>query len=138
MDGGLNRLRSFLKSGNYAGVSIGYRLSNEAKWPAQIHDCKAAIRWVKANAVKHGMDGSKIAVHGTSAGGHLVAMLGTSAGVPSGVRRALRRSPRPRRRQSPSRRPRSTARALPKPRPHQKFVEKKYRKIGKDPCHAPR
>ena len=80
-DGGLNRISGFLKSGNYAGVSIGYRLSNEAKWPAQIHDCKAAIRWVKANAVKHGLDGSKIAVHGTSAGGHLVAMLGTSASV---------------------------------------------------------
>jgi len=80
-DGGLNRIGGFLKSGNYAGVSIGYRLSNEAKWPAQIHDCKAAIRWVKANAVKHGLDGRKIAVHGTSAGGHLVAMLGTSAGV---------------------------------------------------------
>ena len=79
--GGLNRISSFLKSGNYAGVSIGYRLSNEAKWPAQIHDCKAAIRWIKANAKKHGLDGTRIAVHGTSAGGHLVAMLGTSAGV---------------------------------------------------------
>ena len=43
-DGGLNRIRGFLKSGKYAGVSIGYRLSNETKWPAQIHDCKAAIR----------------------------------------------------------------------------------------------
>ena len=80
-DGGLRRIRGFLKSGKYAGVSIGYRLSDEAKWPAQIHDCKAAIRWIKANAEKHGLDGGKIAVHGTSAGGHLVAMLGTSAGV---------------------------------------------------------
>ena len=80
-DGGLRRIRGFLKSGKYTGVSIGYRLSDEAKWPAQIHDCKAAIRWIKANAEKHGLDGSKIAVHGTSAGGHLVAMLGTSAGV---------------------------------------------------------
>ena len=80
-DGGLRRIRGFLKSGKYAGVSIGYRLSNEAKWPALIHDCKAAIRWIKANAEKHGLDGGKIAVHGTSAGGHLVAMLGTSAGV---------------------------------------------------------
>ena len=80
-DGGLNRIHGFLKSEKYAGVSIGYRLSNEAKWPAQIHDCKAAIRWLKANAKKHGLDGSKIAVHGTSAGGHLVAMLGTSSGV---------------------------------------------------------
>ena len=79
--GGLNRIRGFLKSGKYAGVSIGYRLSSEPKWPAQIHDCKAAIRWIRANAKKHGLDGGKIAVHGTSAGGHLVAMLGTSAGV---------------------------------------------------------
>ena len=79
--GGLNRISGFLKSGNYAGVSIGYRLSNEAKWPAQIHDCKAAIRWIKANAKKYGLDGTRIAVHGTSAGGHLVAMLGTSSGV---------------------------------------------------------
>jgi acetyl esterase/lipase len=80
-DGGLRRIRGFLKSGKYAGVSIGYQLSGQAKWPAQIHDCKAAIRWIKANAAKHGLDASRIAVHGTSAGGHLVAMLGTSAGV---------------------------------------------------------
>ena len=80
-DHGLNRLHELLETGQYAGVSIGYRLSQHAKWPAQIHDCKAAIRWIKANAKKHGLDGSRIAVHGSSAGGHLVAMLGTSAGV---------------------------------------------------------
>ena len=80
-NGGLNRLHDFLKTGEYAGMSIGYRLSQQVKWPAQIHDCKAAIRWIKANAKKYGLDGDRIAVHGTSAGGHLVAMLGTSAGV---------------------------------------------------------
>ena len=80
-NGGLNKLYEFLTSGEYVGVSIGYRLSQHAKWPAQIHDCKAAIRWIKANANKFGLDGDRIAVHGTSAGGHLVSMLGTSAGV---------------------------------------------------------
>ena len=49
-NGGLNQLYEFLTSGEYVGVSIGYRLSQHAKWPAQIHDCKAAIRWIKANA----------------------------------------------------------------------------------------
>ena len=81
-DNGLSQLYELLESGQYAGVSIGYRLSQHAKWPAQIHDCKAALRWVKANAKKYGLDGRRIAVHGTSAGGHLVALLGTSAGVP--------------------------------------------------------
>ena len=80
-NGGLNRLHDILRTGEYAGVTIGYRLSQQVKWPAQIHDCKAAIRWIKANAKKYGLNGDRIAVHGTSAGGHLVAMLGTSAGV---------------------------------------------------------
>ena len=80
-NGGLNRLHDYLKTGQYAGVTIGYRLSQHAKWPAQIHDCKAAIRWIRANAKKYGLDADRIAVNGTSAGGHLVAMLGTSAGV---------------------------------------------------------
>ena len=68
-------LTPFLKNGEYIGFSIDYRLSNEAKWPAQIHDCKAAIRWIKTNADKYGIDKNKIGVWGTSAGGHLVAML---------------------------------------------------------------
>jgi len=78
---GLNNLARFVQSGHYAGISIGYRLTSEAQWPAQIHDCKAAIRWIKANAKKHGIDASKIAVWGTSAGGHLVSFLGTSSDV---------------------------------------------------------
>ena len=78
---GQGRVRPFVESGRYAGVSVGYRLTDEAHWPAQIHDCKAAIRWIRANAKAHGLDPDRIGVWGTSAGGHLVAMLGTSAGV---------------------------------------------------------
>lgn len=80
---GRGRIRSFVQSGHYAGVSVGYRLSGEAKWPAQIHDGKAAIRWIRAHAKKHGLDADRIGIWGSSAGGHLVAMLGTSAGVPA-------------------------------------------------------
>lgn len=75
------RLRNVLESGNYAGASIGYRLTDEATWPSQIHDCKAAIRWLRANADEHGIDPDRIGIWGTSAGGHLVAMLGVSHGV---------------------------------------------------------
>lgn len=79
--GGLGNIARFVQSGEYAGVSVGYRLTDEAQWPAQIHDCKAALRWIKANAKKHGLDASKIAAWGTSAGGHLVSFLGTSGDV---------------------------------------------------------
>lgn len=51
------------------------------QFPAPIVDCKAAVRWVRANAAKHGIDPDRIGAIGGSAGGHLVAMLGTSAGV---------------------------------------------------------
>lgn len=76
-------LMPFVESGKYAGVSIGYRLSDEATWPAQIHDCKAAIRWIKANAKKYNLDPKRIGATGTSAGGHLVAMLGTTGDLTS-------------------------------------------------------
>ena len=69
-----------LKRG-YAVVAINYRLSGEAIWPAQIHDCKAAVRWIKANAQKYSLDADHIVAWGGSAGGHLSSILGTSAGV---------------------------------------------------------
>jgi len=75
------RLLPYVESGEYVGISIGYRLSGEAQWPAQIHDCKAAIRWVRGNAKNYGINPERIGVFGTSAGGHLVAMLGTSGNV---------------------------------------------------------
>lgn len=78
---GLGSIARFVQSADYAGISVGYRLTDEAQWPAQIHDCKAALRWIKGNAKVHGLDASKIGVWGTSAGGHLVSFLGTSGDV---------------------------------------------------------
>jgi acetyl esterase/lipase len=67
----------FVEKG-YAVASIGYRLSSDAPFPAQIEDCKAAIRWLRANAAKYGLDSQKFGVWGSSAGGHLAAMVGTT------------------------------------------------------------
>ncbi len=65
----------------YAVASINYRLSHHDIFPAQIEDCKAAIRYLRANAKKFNIDPDRIGVAGASAGGHLVALLGTSGGV---------------------------------------------------------
>jgi len=64
-------------TGRYAAVSIGYRLSDEAHWPAQIHDAKAGLRWIRAHAAELGLDPRRICAMGSSAGGHLAAVLGT-------------------------------------------------------------
>lgn len=69
------------RTGDYAAVAVGYRLSKEAHWPAQVHDCKAAIRWIRAHAKELNLDADKIAVWGSSAGGHLSSLLGTSGDV---------------------------------------------------------
>ncbi len=63
-------------------VSIDYRHSPEAPFPAQIHDAKAAIRWLRANAEEQHLDPSRIGAWGGSAGGAIAALLGTSADVP--------------------------------------------------------
>jgi acetyl esterase/lipase len=70
----------FLRHG-FALASINYRLSQDAIFPAQLIDCKAAIRWLRAHANQNGIDPNHIGVWGASAGGHLVAMLGTTGDV---------------------------------------------------------
>jgi acetyl esterase/lipase len=77
-DDGADRLVPFVRSGEYAGVSVGYRLTGEAIWPAQVHDVKAAVRWVRANASRYGLDSGRIGAWGRSAGAHLALLLGTS------------------------------------------------------------
>jgi acetyl esterase/lipase len=59
-----------------AVASVDYRLSGEARWPAQLHDAKAAVRWLRARADELGLDGGRVAAWGESAGGHLAALLG--------------------------------------------------------------
>lgn len=73
----------------FAMASIRYRLAPEHPHPAQIQDVKAAIRFVKANAAQYGLDATRVAVWGGSAGGHLAALAGTSANVPELTDRSL-------------------------------------------------
>jgi len=70
-----------LLADGFATASINYRFSHQAVFPAQIHDCKAAVRFLRANAKKYNLDPDHFGVWGESAGGHLVALLGTSGDV---------------------------------------------------------
>jgi acetyl esterase/lipase len=62
----------------YLVVSVNYRLAPQYKFPAQIEDVKCAIRFLRAKASNYGLNPEKIGVWGGSAGGHLVALLGTT------------------------------------------------------------
>jgi acetyl esterase/lipase len=65
----------------YVAVTVTYRLAPKYQFPAAVHDCKAAVRWVRANAAKYKIDPKRVGVMGGSAGGHLVQFLGVTAGV---------------------------------------------------------
>ncbi|MGY2078484.1 alpha/beta hydrolase fold domain-containing protein [Modestobacter sp. SYSU DS0657] len=72
-----------LAAAGIAVASVDYRLSGEATWPAQLHDVKAAVRWLRARSAELGVDSDRIAAWGESAGGHLAALLGLTADVPA-------------------------------------------------------
>lgn len=78
---GINPTFLRLTGEGYAAASIDYRLDGLISHPKQIHDCKGAIRWLRANAEKYGYDTTRIGVGGGSAGGHLVLLLGFSDGI---------------------------------------------------------
>lgn len=65
----------------YAVASIEYRLSGVARFPAQIHDCKGALRWLRAHQKELGIDATRVVAAGTSAGGNLAAMMATTGSV---------------------------------------------------------
>ena len=64
----------------YAIASVDYRLSTEARFPAQVHDIKAAIRFLRARGGEWSLPTEKIVVAGDSAGGHLAALVGVTNG----------------------------------------------------------
>lgn len=74
-------LAQTLASKGFVTVTISYRLSGEARFPAAIQDAKAAVRWLRANATTYGIQADRIGVTGLSAGGHLAALLATSGGI---------------------------------------------------------
>jgi acetyl esterase/lipase len=83
--GDRNQLRGYgilLARRGYLCATLEYRLSGEVKWPAQLHDLKTAIRWVRANSAQWAVDPAKICVAGNSAGGHLALMLAATAEMP--------------------------------------------------------
>jgi acetyl esterase/lipase len=71
----------FLVARGYAVASVNFRSSNDARFPANVHDIKAAIRYLRARAHDYGYRADRIAVAGSSTGGHLAALVGTTNGL---------------------------------------------------------
>lgn len=71
----------WLADAGFAMASIEARVSSEVTAPAQVHDCKAAVRWLRSHAVQYGYNGEALGAWGHSAGGLLASMLATSGGV---------------------------------------------------------
>lgn len=79
--GGCARLAAWLTGDGFAVAGIEYRVSGQAHFPAQIRDCKSAVRWLRARAGQYGLDARRVGAWGDSAGGHLVQLLGSTVGV---------------------------------------------------------
>lgn len=78
---GYNKLCLTLAQRGFVVATISYRLAPTHPFPAAVHDTKAAVRWLRANAAKYGINPTRIGVTGGSAGGHLAQFLGVTAGV---------------------------------------------------------
>lgn len=74
-----------LLEAGFATASINYRLSGEAKWPAQLDDCRSALTYIRAHAKEYGIDTKRMGLWGVSAGGHLVLMLALKGETPDVV-----------------------------------------------------
>ena len=76
----MREMANSLTKAGYVAISVGYRLAkdDDSRYPAQVDDVRRAVRWVRANANRVGVDPNRLGAFGPSAGGHLVAMLGTT------------------------------------------------------------
>lgn len=79
---GYNALCLKLAQRGYVAATVSYRLAPKYQFPAAVHDTKAAVRWLRANAKSYGIDPNRIGTTGGSAGGHLAQFLGVTAGIP--------------------------------------------------------
>jgi acetyl esterase/lipase len=70
----------------YTTVAIDYRLAPEHKFPAQLDDCRTAVRWMRSIAKNYKIDAERIGAYGYSAGGHLAALLGVTADASTPIR----------------------------------------------------
>lgn len=75
------RQSAYMATKGFVSVTIDYRFSDEAHYPAPLYDCKAAVRWLRANAARYKVNPNKVAASGGSAGGHLASLVGTTADV---------------------------------------------------------
>jgi len=81
LDDNVVREAKYLSQRGYVCVCSEYRLCKEAKWPSMIHDCKAAVRWMRVHADRLGISSDHICSQGASAGGHLALMLAACDGA---------------------------------------------------------
>lgn len=95
--GGLDLILPAAKAG-YSIISINYRLAPEFRHPAQVEDTRLAVRWIRAHAGELRIDGSRLALAGASAGGHIVTFLAFTPcpGIPQAADPVARESCRPR------------------------------------------
>lgn len=78
-----NTLARQLASRGFVAITADYSLSTDALYPAAVHDLKTAIKWLRAHSTEYGIDTTKIAILGFSAGGQLAALVGTTSGDPT-------------------------------------------------------
>jgi acetyl esterase/lipase len=78
---GYDGLIKKLAQNGYVAATASYRLAPKSQFPAAVHDVKAAVRWLRANASRYHLDSARIGATGGSAGGHLAQFLGVTPGV---------------------------------------------------------